>query len=238
MPKKGPPRFHIAVQAGRSEDEENTSKGSRYAEKALYSIKTLPAPITSAALEDQNRTLRRTSSDKKLRKDSEEDLRKVDEKSLVVEGLQAVARTKFEDDMNDPNRLQLDWRERLKLCDVQCSEITDGLYLGSETVSANLELLKKNGITHILNCAGAICKVYHPEHFQYRVLYLLDGREEDITCLFYDVIDWIENARNSGGRVFIHCQQGVSRSSAMAICYLMWKNNSTFQVLPRCFFTV
>ena len=44
-------------------------------------------------------------------------------------------------------------------------------------MSANYELLKQSGITHILNCASLICKVYHPDRFQYRCLWLLDGRE-------------------------------------------------------------
>lgn len=125
-----------------------------------------------------------------------------------------------------------------------CSHIWEYIYLGSETVSANYDLLKEvrifffffaclndrahqqqlqNGITHILNCASVICKVYHPDKFKYRCLWLLDGREEDVSCLFYDVIDFIEGAREENGRVFIHCQQGVSRSSAMTIAYLMWK---------------
>lgn len=111
-------------------------------------------------------------------------------------------------------------------------------------MSANYELLKEvracrrsvasayrceqNGITHILNCASVICKVYHPGKFKYRCLWLLDGREEDITCLFYDVIDFIESARQENGHVFIHCQQGVSRSSAMTIAYMMWKNGKDY----------
>lgn len=79
-----------------------------------------------------------------------------------------------------------------------------------------------------MNCASVICKVYHPGKFKYRCLWLLDGREEDITCLFYDVIDFIESARQENGHVFIHCQQGVSRSSAMTIAYMMWKNGKDY----------
>jgi len=33
----------------------------------------------------------------------------------------------------------------------------------------------------------------------------------------------------SNGKVLIHCHQGISRSSAFVICYLMWKNKWGFQ---------
>jgi len=39
----------------------------------------------------------------------------------------------------------------------------------------------------------------------------MDGVREDILCLLYDVIEWIDEAVARNGKVFIHCQQGVSR---------------------------
>lgn len=38
----------------------------------------------------------------------------------------------------------------------------------------------------------------------------------------------MQGARASGGRVLIHCSQGVSRSVALAIAYLMWKRGQPF----------
>lgn len=119
--------------------------------------------------------------------------------------------------------------EKLKRFDPICSEITERLFLGSETVAKDSKLLKKHGITHILNCAGTVCPEYFPTMFQYRTLFLADGRNEDISCLFYDVIDWMNDAlKNEEHKIFVHCQQGVSRSSAMLICYLMWERDQPF----------
>ncbi len=109
--------------------------------------------------------------------------------------------------------------EKLKQYDSICSKITDQLFLGSQTVSNDFATLKREGITHILNCAGSICPDYYPNDFIYRTLYLTDGVREDITCMFYDIIEWIENVIKAEGRLLIHCQQGVSRSSAMMIGY-------------------
>jgi len=118
---------------------------------------------------------------------------------------------------------------KIARCDKICSEITSSLFLGSDTIARNKDILKKNGITHVLNCAGTICPDYHPDHFDYKKLYLCDGTKEDIACLFYDVLEFVDNAINSGGKVFIHCHQGISRSSAMLILYLMWKDHMDFQ---------
>ena len=63
-------------------------------------------------------------------------------------------------------------KKKLKLFDTECSKITDDLYLGSQTVSADKPLLRSTGITHILNCAGSICPEYFPGEFVYRYFYL------------------------------------------------------------------
>lgn len=112
-----------------------------------------------------------------------------------------------------------------------CSRITPSLYIGSDRIARDLQELKKYKITHILNCAGTICDNYFPNDFQYKTLYLFDSKEEDISCLFYDVLHFMDEAINNQGSVFVHCHQGISRSSAMLILYLMWREDKPFQVI-------
>jgi dual specificity MAP kinase phosphatase len=106
--------------------------------------------------------------------------------------------------------------------------MTDFLMLGSCFVAKNYDILKSNGITHILNTAGTFCGAYFPEDFTYRILMLSDSHFEDVSCLFMDICDWIEKAREANGRVFVHCQRGVSRSTTFVICYLMWRNDASY----------
>ncbi|BFG23097.1 hypothetical protein CerSpe_093710 [Prunus speciosa] len=48
------------------------------------------------------------------------------------------------------------------------------------------------------------------------------------TSILYDVFDYFEDVREHGGRVFVHCCQGVSRSTSLVIAYLMWREGQSF----------
>jgi protein-tyrosine phosphatase len=110
-----------------------------------------------------------------------------------------------------------------------CSRIIPDLYLAGEAVASDKSQLQQVGITHVLNCAGTICPEYFPEEFQYKTLHLYDGKNEDISCFFLKVLNFITNALQENGSVLVHCQQGVSRSSAFVIMYLMWKHRKSFE---------
>ena len=73
----------------------------------------------------------------------------------------------------------------------------------------------------MLNAAGVACKNYHEADgtFVYKTLHLFDSPREDISPMLYAAVEFIDAAIEGGGRVYIHCHQGVSRSS-MANAYL------------------
>lgn len=57
---------------------------------------------------------------------------------------------------------------------------------------------------------------------------LTDTPAEDILCVLYDTFEFMDRALAEGGRVLVHCSQGVSRSATLAIAYLMWKNKGSY----------
>jgi len=64
-------------------------------------------------------------------------------------------------------------RNKLALFEKQCSKVCEGLYVSGEYVAKSRETLREHGITHIVNCVGAM----YPEYFrgdgiQYRTLWL------------------------------------------------------------------
>lgn len=88
-----------------------------------------------------------------------------------------------------------------------CSEILEKfLYLGSDIVAQDYAKLKENGITHVINCAADYSDDYHKEKgIKYCSFHLKDHVRENIECVFYEVINFMSEAKKQGGRVYVHC---------------------------------
>lgn len=56
----------------------------------------------------------------------------------------------------------------------------------------------------------------------------VDTPAEDILCVLYDCLDYIDAALQSGGRILVHCSQGVSRSATIVIAYIMWRSGKPY----------
>lgn len=118
----------------------------------------------------------------------------------------------------------------------EATEIIPNVFVGDIVVAKNGKKLNELGITHIINCVAQSCQNYFPNDFIYMKIMMKDNPSEDIFCLFYDAIDFIEEATKQG-KILIHCKCGISRSTAICIAYIMYKNKCTyrkaFEVLQR-----
>ena len=102
------------------------------------------------------------------------------------------------------------------------SKITENIYVGNLSTSTNKELLKKNGITHII-CIMSQPTNYFPKDFKYLNMHAYDIPEFDLTYLFPVSNTFIDNAVKENGKIYIHCMCGASRSVSLVLSYLMWK---------------
>jgi len=113
--------------------------------------------------------------------------------------------------------------------DTDCCEVVENLFIGSQDAAAEEEILNSKGITHIVNVGTGIPNMF--EHkFKYFKVDILDTPEFDILPFIEPTSNFIDNAiRNENGKVLVHCNAGVSRSSAILIGYLMKKRNYSYE---------
>ncbi|PHT62342.1 hypothetical protein T459_33838 [Capsicum annuum] len=96
-------------------------------------------------------------------------------------------------------------REKIAFFDKECSKVAEHVFLGGDAVAKDKDILKQNGITHVLNCVGFVCPEYFQSDFVYQTLWLHGSPSEDITSILYDVFGYFEDVREKHGRGFVHC---------------------------------
>eukprot|EP00322_Chrysochromulina_rotalis_P002142 CAMPEP_0115834330 /NCGR_PEP_ID=MMETSP0287-20121206/3628_1 /TAXON_ID=412157 /ORGANISM="Chrysochromulina rotalis, Strain UIO044" /LENGTH=299 /DNA_ID=CAMNT_0003287763 /DNA_START=57 /DNA_END=956 /DNA_ORIENTATION=+ len=100
------------------------------------------------------------------------------------------------------------------------------LYVGTLSDAANLRLLQNLGIGAVLNLAPRGCKDPVERYCDCGIKYMeLDARDDDTFPLlercFEPAATFISTAHADGTSVLVHCMAGVNRSAALAVAYLM-----------------
>jgi protein-tyrosine phosphatase len=111
-------------------------------------------------------------------------------------------------------------------------EVYPGIFVGDRHAAQKTDFLKRVGITHILNAAeGTRVRTvntgkdyYTSSNIEYLGLELLDNETEVISQYLHPALQFIYKAVDiDQGKVLVHCEMGISRSSTFVIAYLMWK---------------
>ncbi|XP_037531848.1 dual specificity protein phosphatase 1 [Nematolebias whitei] len=102
-------------------------------------------------------------------------------------------------------------------------EILPFLYLGSAYHASRKDMLDMLGITALIN-VSANCPNHFEDSFLYKSIPVEDNHKADISSWFNEAIEFIDSVKNKGGRVFVHCQAGISRSATICLAYLMRTN--------------
>ncbi|XP_035671436.1 dual specificity protein phosphatase 2-like [Branchiostoma floridae] len=117
------------------------------------------------------------------------------------------------------------------------SEIVLGaLYQGRGDQATNEKIVSDLKITHIVNISKE-----HPNGFPLYIKYMNvrvdDDMSANVTHLLPRTTEFIAEAIESGGRVLVHCNLGISRSSTITMAYLMkerqWTMKDAFDFLKE-----
>lgn len=106
------------------------------------------------------------------------------------------------------------------------NEVVENLYIGDIASAYNKGQLKKLGITHVVTAVLGVSEIF-PNDFINKNIPLRDVPDEDIDTYFLKSNEFISKAIDGGGKVFVHCICGVSRSATLVAAYLMYKHNLT-----------
>ena len=95
------------------------------------------------------------------------------------------------------------------------------LYLGAALDANKDVMLKRCKITHIVNLTQETPNITRWEWVDYLHITVKDHSDENIEGHFEPVLQWLEDVRQRGGIVLVHCKQGISRSATITIAYIM-----------------
>ena len=101
------------------------------------------------------------------------------------------------------------------------SMILPYLYLGDAENAASLS----DNITHVLNVSNDI--PFSNPNLKTKRIPISDTERSRITPYFEETKAFIDDAKNSGGCVLVHCAAGISRSASIVIAYMMQSFNIT-----------
>ncbi|CEG48077.1 dual specificity protein catalytic domain-containing [Plasmopara halstedii] len=116
------------------------------------------------------------------------------------------------------------------------SRILEHIYLGSRAHARDKNLLQRLHITHILNVtpqkemdpvAGVPNFFEKDKTFIYQRCSIFDNKAQDLSSVLDSSITFIEQAKYYG-RILVHCNKGVSRSTSMILAYLIKYQTMTF----------
>lgn len=101
------------------------------------------------------------------------------------------------------------------------------LYLGRAEHALSIEVIESLGITHVVNLTPNTPNIF--PSVSYLCFPVTDSKDASLRHYFTEITKRIEGAISSGGRVLVHCDQGVNAGPTVIIAYLMHQKLCTLE---------
>ncbi len=99
--------------------------------------------------------------------------------------------------------------------------IDDFLYHGDMGHASNMNLLMNLGIRHIVNMCDSPLETEITKNFNVLWINIVDDFRTNINQYFQQTNDFLLSCKQKNEKVLVNCQMGISRSSSVALAYLM-----------------
>ncbi|XP_065347793.1 uncharacterized protein LOC135944630 isoform X1 [Cloeon dipterum] len=123
------------------------------------------------------------------------------------------------------------------------NEVYPDLFIGDMHTALCTQQLRAIGITHVLNASqkdsrpgqepgyyvNTTAQYYRRADIEFLGVPATDSLSFDISQYFNDAAAFIDSALRIGGRVLVHCHQGISRSATLVLAFLMMRRGMTAQ---------
>jgi protein-tyrosine phosphatase len=99
------------------------------------------------------------------------------------------------------------------------------VFVGNQQAASNAALLKREGITHVVNCTDNM-PLYHESQFKYlrfNISFFPSGGTDEVLMKFLQpMFDFVDGALAEGGSVLVHCLAGAHRAGTTGCLLLMY----------------
>uniref|UniRef100_V9L3I2 Dual specificity protein phosphatase n=1 Tax=Callorhinchus milii TaxID=7868 RepID=V9L3I2_CALMI len=142
--------------------------------------------------------------------------------------LPSALKNESEDNYEPPNLSDLHRLLWTKAESGHVDQVWPNLYLGDAWTARDKATLQRLKITHILNSAHGKFNIntgandYKDMLIHYYGIEAFDSPDFNLSVFFYSAAKFIRAGLNTpGGRVFVHCAMGMSRSATLIFAFLM-----------------